>query len=303
MKQKIIKLFKNINLRKVIPDYFLLTVGAITSAVNFDIFLAPSNIAPGGVSGMAIILYEFTGWYMGLTMLILSIPMLIIGFFYLGRFRFLIRATYVTIVYSLGVDLLASWLPQGITNDLLLNAIYAGIIGGIGIGLIYRGGTSPAGTSVISRVIYLKTGIPNSQLFILIDGGVILIAGMVFGWEMSLYAFVTLYTWGVVADHVLEGPSVIRTAFIITDLPEEVSQALLNRIGVGVTAWAGKGMFTKAEHTTLFCTVNRGDVNLLKSLVSDADPKAFVVIVQGHQTKGGMLRHSLNNNDLKPEKA
>lgn len=302
MKQKIIKLFKNINLRKVIPDYFLLTVGAITSAVNFDIFLAPSNIAPGGVSGMAIILYEFTGWYMGLTMLILSIPMLIIGFFYLGRFRFLIRATYVTIVYSLGVDLLASWLPQGITNDLLLNAIYAGIIGGIGIGLIYRGGTSPAGTSVISRVIYLKTGIPNSQLFILIDGGVILIAGMVFGWEMSLYAFVTLYTWGVVADHVLEGPSVIRTAFIITDLPEEVSQALLNRIGVGVTAWAGKGMFTKAEHTTLFCTVNRGDVNLLKSLVSDADPKAFVVIVQGHQTKGGMLRHSLNNNDLKPEK-
>ena len=303
MKQKIIKLFKNINLRKVIPDYFLLTVGAITSAVNFDIFLAPSNIAPGGVSGMAIILYEFTGWYMGLTMLILSIPMLIIGFFYLGRFRFLIRATYVTIVYSLGVDLLASWLPQGITNDLLLNAIYAGIIGGIGIGLIYRGGTSPAGTSVISRVIYLKTGIPNSQLFILIDGGVILIAGMVFGWEMSLYAFITLYTWGVVADHVLEGPSVIRTAFIITDLPEEVSQALLNRIGVGVTAWAGKGMFTKAEHTTLFCTVNRGDVNLLKSLVSDADPKAFVVIVQGHQTKGGMLRHSLNNNDLKPEKA
>jgi uncharacterized membrane-anchored protein YitT (DUF2179 family) len=302
VKQKIIKLFKNINLRKVIPDYFLLTVGAITSAVNFDIFLAPSNIAPGGVSGMAIILYEFTGWYMGLTMLILSIPMLIIGFFYLGRFRFLIRATYVTIVYSLGVDLLASWLPQGITNDLLLNAIYAGIIGGIGIGLIYRGGTSPAGTSVISRVIYLKTGIPNSQLFILIDGGVILIAGMVFGWEMSLYAFVTLYTWGVVADHVLEGPSVIRTAFIITDLPEEVSQALLNRIGVGVTAWAGKGMFTKAEHTTLFCTVNRGDVNLLKSLVSDADPKAFVVIVQGHQTKGGMLRHSLNNNDLKPEK-
>jgi uncharacterized membrane-anchored protein YitT (DUF2179 family) len=303
VKQKIIKLFKNINLRKVIPDYFLLTVGAITSAVNFDIFLAPSNIAPGGVSGMAIILYEFTGWYMGLTMLILSIPMLIIGFFYLGRFRFLIRATYVTIVYSLGVDLLASWLPQGITNDLLLNAIYAGIIGGIGIGLIYRGGTSPAGTSVISRVIYLKTGIPNSQLFILIDGGVILIAGMVFGWEMSLYAFITLYTWGVVADHVLEGPSVIRTAFIITDLPEEVSQALLNRIGVGVTAWAGKGMFTKAEHTTLFCTVNRGDVNLLKSLVSDADPKAFVVIVQGHQTKGGMLRHSLNNNDLKPEKA
>lgn len=302
MKQKISKLIKNIDLRKALPDYLLLTIGSIILVVNFDIFLAPANIAPGGVSGTAIILYEFTGWYKGLTMLILSIPMLIIGFYYLGRFRFLVRASYVTLLFSFGVDLLANWLPAGVTDDLLLNALYGGIIGGIGIGLIYRGGTSPAGTSVICRVLYLKTGIPNSQIFILIDGSVILIAGLVFGWEMSLYAFVTLFTWGMVADYVLEGPSVIRTAFIVTDLPEEVSQALLNHIGVGVTAWVGKGMFTKAEHTTLFCTVNRADVNILKSLVNDMDPKAFVVIVQGHRTKGGMLRHTLQNNDLKHEK-
>ena len=302
MKQKIRKLIKKINLRKALPDYLLLTIGSIILVVNFDIFLAPANIAPGGVSGTAIILYEFTGWYKGLTMLILSIPMLIIGFYYLGRFRFLVRASYVALLFSLGVDLLANWLPAGVTDDLLLNALYGGIIGGIGIGLIYRGGTSPAGTSVICRVLYLKTGIPNSQIFILIDGSVILIAGLVFGWEMSLYAFVTLFTWGMVADYVLEGPSVIRTAFIVTDLPEEVSQALLNHIGVGVTAWVGKGMFSKAEHTTLFCTVNRADVNILKSLVNDMDPKAFVVIVQGHRTKGGMLRHTLQNNDLKHEK-
>jgi len=302
VKQKISKLIKNIDLRKALPDYLLLTIGSIILVVNFDIFLAPANIAPGGVSGTAIILYEFTGWYKGLTMLILSIPMLIVGFYYLGRFRFLVRASYVTLLFSFGVDLLANWLPAGVTDDLLLNALYGGIIGGIGIGLIYRGGTSPAGTSVICRVLYLKTGIPNSQIFIPIDGSVILIAGLVFGWEMSLYAFVTLFTWGMVADYVLEGPSVIRTAFIVTDLPEEVSQALLNHIGVGVTAWVGKGMFTKAEHTTLFCTVNRADVNILKSLVNDMDPKAFVVIVQGHRTKGGMLRHTLQNNDLKHEK-
>lgn len=297
MKHKLVKFIKNINFRKVLPDYFLLTVGSIISAVNFDIFLAPANIAPGGVSGMAIILYEFTGWYKGMTMLILSLPMLIIGFFYLGRFRFLVRASYVTALYSIGVDILAGWLPAGVTDDLLLNALYAGIVGGIGIGLIYRGGTSPAGTSVISRVIYLKTGIPNSQVFIFIDGAVILVAGVVFGWEMALYAFVTLFTWGMVADYILEGPSVIRTAFIITDLAEDVSQALLNRMGVGVTAWSGKGMFTKSEHTTLFCTVNRADVNILKTLVRDVDPKAFLVIVQGHRTKGGMLKHALNNND------
>ena len=81
-----------------------MTIGAVILAINFDLFLAPFNIAPGGVSGSTLIIHEFTGWPKGLTMLILNIPMLVIGFIYLGRFRFLIRAFYVTVVYSLGVD-------------------------------------------------------------------------------------------------------------------------------------------------------------------------------------------------------
>ena len=290
LKKKIGKMIANLDLSKILTEYFLLTIGAAILAVNFDLFLAPFNIAPGGTSGAAIIIHKFTGWPKGLTMLILTLPMLVVGFFYLGRFRFLVRAFYVTLIYSLGADGLAIILPAGVTKDLLLNALYGGITGGIGIGLIYRGGTSPAGTSVISRVIQLKTGIPNSQVYILIDGGVILIAGLVFGWEMSLYAFVTLFTWGFVADYVLEGPSVVRTVFIVTDFPEEISRVLMDRLGVGVTGWAVKGMFSKTEHTTLFSTVNRSDVNVLKAIVNDADPKAFVVIAQRHQTKGGMLR-------------
>jgi uncharacterized membrane-anchored protein YitT (DUF2179 family) len=221
--------------------------------------------------------------------------MLVLGFYYLGRFRFLIRAFYVTLIYSLGVDLLARYLPGGITKDLLLNALYGGIVGGIGIGCIYRGGTSPAGSSVISRVLNMKTGIPNSQVFMLIDGGVILVAGLVFGWEMALYAFVTLFVWGLVADYVLEGPSTVRTVFIVTDASENVSQALLNRMGVGLTAWAGKGMFSKTEHMILFCAVNRPDVRTLTAIVNEANPKAFVVVMQGHQARGGRLRQTLRN--------
>ena len=296
MNRKVNKLVGKVNLRKVVPDYFLLTIGSIILAINFDIFLAPFNIAPGGISGAAIIIKEFTAWLPGLTMLLLTIPMLVLGFYYLGRFRFLIRAAYVTVVYSLGVDLLAKCLPPGVTDDLLLNALYGGVVGGIGIGFIYRGGTSPAGTSVISRVLNLKTGIPNSQVYMMIDGGIILIAGLVFGWEAALYAFVTLFMWGLVADYVLEGPSVVRTAFIVTDEPENVSQALLNRMGVGVTAWEGKGMFSKREHTTLFCALNRPDVKILTAIVNEVDPRAFVVIMQGHQARGGRLRQALQLN-------
>lgn len=290
MRQKFKKLKTKINLRKAVPDYLLLTIGSIILAINFDVFLAPHNIAPGGTSGSAIIINKFTDWLPGITMLILTIPMLIIGFYYLGRFRFLIRSSYVTVLYSLGIDLMAKYLPPAITDDLLLNALYGGILGGIGIGFIYRGGTSPAGTSVISRVINLKTGIPNSQVYMLIDGSVILIAGLVFGWEMALYAFVTLFIWGMVADYVLEGPSVVRTALIVTDEPEIVSQALLNRMGIGVTSWTGKGMYTHTEHATLFCALKRPDVKILTSIVKEADPRSFVVISQGHQAMGGRLR-------------
>jgi uncharacterized membrane-anchored protein YitT (DUF2179 family) len=299
MHRKIKNLITNLNLRKVLMDYCLLTIGSIILAINFDIFLAPFNIAPGGISGMAIILHKFTGWLLGLTMLVLTIPMLVLGFYCLGRFRFLIRASYVTLIYSLGVDVLARFLPPGVTDDLLLNALYGGIVGGVGIGLIYRGGTSPAGTSVISRVLNLKTGIPNSQVYMLIDGGVILLAGAIFGWEMALYAFVTLFMWGLVADYVMEGPSMVRTAFIVTDAPETVSQALLNRMGVGVTAWEGKGMFSKREHMTLFCAVNRPDVRRLTAIVNEVDPLAFLVIMQGHQARGGRLRQVMHINDRK----
>jgi len=297
MQPKIRRLISNINFRKVLLDYGLLTIGSIILAINFDIFLAPFNIAPGGVSGMAIILHKFTDWPPGLTMLFLTIPMLILGFYCLGRFRFLIRALYVTLIYSLGVDVLVLFLPSGVTDDLLLNALYGGIVGGVGIGLIYRGGTSPAGTSVISRVLNLKTGIPNSQVYMFIDGGVILLAGAIFGWEMALYAFVTLFMWGLVADYVMEGPSMVRTAFIVTDAAETVSQALLNRMGVGVTAWEGKGMFSKKEHMTLFCAVNRPDVRRLTAIVNEVDPEAFVVIMQGHQARGGRLRQVMRIND------
>ncbi len=280
----------NFNFRRIVPDYFFLTIGSLLLAINFDIFLAPHKIAPGGVSGAAIILHEFIGWLPGITMLVLTIPTLILGFYYLGRFRFLVRGSYVTLIYSLGVDVMAKFLPPGISDDIMLNALFGGVLGGIGIGLIYRGGTSPAGTSVISRILNLKTGIPNSQVYMLIDGAIILIAGLVFGWEMALYAFVTLFMWGLVADFVLEGPSVIRTALIITDQPEIISKSILQRMRVGVTSWSGKGMFSNKEHATLFCAIKRPDVKRLKTIVTEVDPSAFVVIMQGHQATGGKLR-------------
>jgi uncharacterized membrane-anchored protein YitT (DUF2179 family) len=143
----------------------------------------------------------------------------------------------------------------------------------------------------------MKTGIPISQIYFITDGGIVLAAGLVFGWELALYAMITLFLWGVVADYVLEGPSVVRTAFIVTDSSGAVAEALLNRLQLGVTAWPAQGMFTETQRTVLFCTVNRPDVKALRSVVAEVDPHAFVVIAHGHQASGGVLRQALRSKE------
>lgn len=278
------------NARRILQNYLLLTVGVLLLAVNLNLFLAPANIAPGGVSGTAIIINHLTGWPIGLTMLVLNIPLIGLGFRYLGRFRFLMGTLYAVLLYSFGVDILAQWLPAGgLTDDLLLSALYGGVVGGIGSGLVFRGGGTTAGTGILGRVLQLRTGIPVSQIYLATDGAVVLVASLVFGWEKGLYALITLFVWGLATDFVLEGPSFIRMVFIVTDRPEAVADAVFHEVHLGVTAWPAEGMFTETEHAVLFCTVSRPHERALRRVVLEADPHAFVVVGHGHQASGGVF--------------
>ena len=289
MKRKAAALARGLSWLTMAKDYLFLTIGAISIAVNFNLFMAPAEMAPGGATGIALIVNSFTGWSNGLILTGIAVPVLILGFKYLGRFRFLTRTVYLTILSNVLIDLLARWLPKtGITDDLLLSALFGGIVGGIGYGIALRGRGTYAGTGIITRVIQLKTGMPTSQLYMVVDGGIILALGATFGWDKALYALIMLFVYGLATDYVLEGPSVIRTIFIVTDKPESVAQMLLSRLQVGVTSWPVQGMFTGEAHTTLFCTVRRTDVETVKLLVGELDPKAFLVIGQGHQARGGV---------------
>lgn len=300
MKQKLATFLTKQNLWSFFYNYFFLTAGTLIVAINFNVFIRPTHIAPGGVSGLALIVNHFTGWPLGVTTLLLQIPMLVLGFYFLGRFHFLASAWYIALLYSFTVDFTAPYLAP-LTDDLLLNTFYGGVAGGIGLGLIFLGRGAFAGTGIISRIVQLKTGLPITQIYMMVDGGVIFLQGLLFGWEVSLYALLMLFVWGLATDYILEGPSVIRTAFIITTHPEEISQALFEKLGVGITGWASEGMFTKAQKTTLFCTVYRPDIGLLREVVAQVDPHAFVVIGQGHQARGGVLRPKQQPTPQAPE--
>ncbi len=283
--------FSNINILSLITNIFYLTLGGLILAVNVNLFLAPNTIAPGGLSGIAIIINHFTNFPIGLVMFILNIPLLILGFRYLGRGNFLIRSVYVILLYNLGTDIISIWFPfESVTDDLLLNALYGGALGGSATGLVFRGYGTPGGTGILGRLLQIKTGIPLSQVFFITDGGIVFIAGLVFGWEMALYAIVTLFVWGIAADFILEGPSVVRTVIIVTDKPSVISDEVFRQLKLGITSWPAQGMYTESKKTVMFCTINRPDVNALRSIVINVDSNAFIVIGHGHQTYGGVIR-------------
>jgi uncharacterized membrane-anchored protein YitT (DUF2179 family) len=272
-------------------DYVLIVTSAVIAAFNVAIFLAPHRIAPGGVSGLAIIINAFAGGSISLIMLAFNIPLLALGFRLLGGWRFLRRSLLYTLISSGGVDIIARYLPpSGISNDLLLNAIYAGVVGGVSAGLLYRGGGAGASTGIISRVLQRLTGMPLSQAYLCVDGVIILIAAIVFSWEAALYALITLFVWGVVADYVLEGPGVIRIATIISDHGDQIANAIMKHLGYGVTAWPGEGKYTHQPHDVLFTTINRSQVGELREIVAAVDPDALLVIGQGHQALGHRFR-------------
>lgn len=267
--------------------YILLTIGALLGAVGVTVFYTPANIAPSGISGIGVILNHLIGTPVGLVILLGNIPVQLLALRMLGGWRVVARTVYVVVIYSVAIDQLNLYFPtMAISDDNLLNAIFGGILGGIGGGLTYRAGGTFGGTSTLARILQNRLGTPLGSTYLYTDTFVVLLAGLVFGWPGALYAIITIFVDGTTADYVLEGPSRIRTATIITNKPDAVANVLLHELERGVTAWPGQGMYTHEERTILFVTISRQEVSDLRHLVFSADPDAFLVIGQGHTAYG-----------------
>lgn len=271
-------------------NFFFLSLGAIIMAFGFRVFFYPNNVAPGGISGLSLIVLKYFPMSPGLLLQIMNVPLLILGFYNLGRFKFLIRTTYVVFLSNIFIDLFGFVTPQGgISEDLLLNGIFGGVASGIGFGMVLRAQGNSGGTGVLSRVLQLKTGWPISQIYIITDGTIILLLGLFFGWENALYSMVALFVSGLATDYALEGPSIVRMVMIVTKNPASVAGELHDKLRIGVTRWDSEGTFRSESNNVLMCTVMRSDVDRLSDIVAEVDPKAFVVVAQGHNARGGIL--------------
>ena len=276
-------------------DYIFIALGALIQAVSLRIFFVPADLASGGVSGISQLINHFTGWPIGLMVLIGNVPLFALGWRFLGGRRFALRTAVAIVTYSLLTDLLlripafayyADILINDLKGDIFLNSLYGAIISGIGYGLVYRARGTSGGSDILARILNKWRGVSMTQSYLVVDTAVILSAGFVFGWKQALYAMITLYVSGLVAETVLEGGGTVRTAMIVTNKPEEVSARVIEDLERGVTYLEGRGAFTGNSRPVLYCVVSRAEVVTLKTIVHEIDPEAFMVIGVAHEALG-----------------
>ncbi|HTP00532.1 MAG TPA: YitT family protein [Anaerolineales bacterium] len=270
-------------------EYGELVVGAVLQAIALQLFLVPAHLVSGGVSGVAQLINYYTGWPIGAMVLIGNIPLFLVGWRYLGGRRFALRTGLAILIFSLATDLiprLGIFPPDGITDDIFLNSLYGAVVSGVGYGLVYRAGATSGGSDILARILNHYRSIPMTQSYLLVDSAVILAAGFVFGWKQALYAIITLYVSGLVSDAVLQGPTTVRTAMIVTGQASLISDRILEEMERGVTILHGTGGYTGNDRPVVYCVVTRSEVAQLKAIVHEADPQAFIVIGQAHEAFG-----------------
>ncbi|MGB9661755.1 MAG: YitT family protein [Moorellaceae bacterium] len=275
-------------LREEIRSYLGITAGCALTGLGLVLFLVPNKIAAGGVSGLATVLHHVLGVPVGITMLVLNIPLFIAGFRFLGL-QFGLKTLYGTIVLSFFTDAL-SLVAHPLTSEPLLASIYGGLLTGVGLGVVFRFGGSTGGTDLAALIFRRFLPLTAGAGLLVIDALVITLAGLIFNMELALYALLALFLASRAIDAVQEGGGFAKAALIISDHSEEIARRVLTELDRGATGIQGRGLYTNRERELLLVVVQRAEVSRLKNLVASIDPQAFVIVSNVHEVLGEGFR-------------
>lgn len=281
---------------KGLGRYLLIAAGAGILAAGINIFLYPYKIAPGGVAGLAtIISYMINGFLpLGVLIILLNLPLFIAGLIKLG-WKFMFRTLYATAVLSVIIDVtspfmndLGSQLFKGNQVDLILLALFGGLLVGAGMGLIFRLGATTGGTDLMAELVR-RSGINMSMgtAVMIFDAIIVILAGLYFqSLLLALYAIVAVLVSSKTVDSILEGFNFAKGIFIISNEPEKISGKILSDLGRGMTGFRGTGKYTGDKKEILFCVARAKYINDIKLIVKEIDPAAFVVVTNVHEVLG-----------------
>lgn len=277
-----------IKANKEVRRYLTMFLSLLISAILFNLLILKANIVCGGVNGIAIIINHIYKIRPSIIIFIISILLLIFSLFFLGLKR--TSGTIVaTITYPILVEV-TSYLTQYVKidiSDLFLISIFIGVIGGLSNGLMYKTGFSNGGLPIISQILYEKLKLPISKTSFFINGIIVLIGGIYFGWNMVMYAIIILYINSLMIDKVMLETSNNKAFYIITKKQEEIKEYIINGLNHSVTIFNVEGGFEERKNKVLLTVIPTREYFLLTEGIKELDQDAFFLVCDAYEVRGG----------------
>jgi len=266
-------------------DFIIMVIGGGIYASSVVVFMTPNNITPGGITGIAAMLHYLINTPIGIAVIILNLPLFMLGLKYIGR-EFMIKTIIATIALSVSFEALY-FLPK-FTQDRLLAAIFGGVVGGIGLGIVVARGATTGGSDLAGRLInHFKPHISMGTLLFIIDAAVVLSSAIIFrDANSALYAMITLFISGKIVDSILGGISSSKMTIIISENSKQIKENILDTLKRGVTVMNAAGGYTNARKDLLICVVRPNELIKVKHIVKSVDPKAFMIFSDASEVMG-----------------
>ncbi len=257
--------------------------GAILSAYSVQGFIVHAGLGGGGVGGIALLLFYTLGLPIGVMTFILNIPLFVLGWRGVNRL-FVYKTLYGLIIFSLALDILKGIQPLPF-DDVFLGALYGGVLGGVGSGIVFRLGGSLGGTDIVAKVIQRRFGWSMGTTMLSINALIILISWAILGPKIALYTLVSMFTFSKTVD-VIQSGLPAKSVIIISNQLETLIQRILKDLGRGVTIIDGHGGYSSADKNVLICVVSVSELAHLKRIVREEDPQSFLIVQNATEVIG-----------------
>ncbi|KAB2864295.1 MAG: YitT family protein [Exiguobacterium chiriqhucha] len=265
----------------------LLLIGSFIFAIGLEAFLVPNQIIDGGIVGVSIITSYLTETKLAIWLVLFNLPFIFFGYRQIGK-TFAIVTLIAIMLMSAFTILLHTIEP--FTDDLLLSTVFGGFLLGAGIGLVIRAGGSLDGTEILAVSFTDRLPFSVGEIVMFFNIFILGTAGFVFSWDRAMYSLITYFVAFKTIDIVLEGLDQSKAAWIITTAPDDIGQAIMDRLGRGVTYLHGEGAYTGDGKKVVFTVISRLEETKLKDILDDYDEKAFLAIGNIHDVRGGQFK-------------
>jgi len=278
-------------LKTLAIDYFMINTGLLLAAIGIGVFIVPSKIVSGGVTGISTMLYYTFNISVGTSMLFINIPLFLLGVKTFGK-DYGTKTLFGIIMLSIYVDLFIKLV--GVENvidftkgsNFLLAPLFGGIFLGSGLGIILKFGGSTGGTDIIAQMINKVTKIPIGYCMMLIDTTIIISGIAVFGIENGLYAIIAMFTTSVLINKIFEGVGYTKMVYIISDQYLEIRDIIISDINKGGTAITAKGLYTNDDKSMIMTVLKNKEIRDLQAFIKRVDPNAFMIISEVYEVLG-----------------